>query len=212
MSTIPRNAVLTLKQLFNIPSGRAQNLWDEFFALEPDAKFEGENRSEFIHFCSLKINKGATQKPVLTPGWKPLSTDVIGIPKSISAEYIKPFGAFWYGREVQSSNFESIWVHFCKQCWSIDARNPKANGATRIIGEWQPSQEMINKILAAGVSQNHFDMQLMSFRIFHRDSGTFSKNWVRLLIEWLLKSFEGPCTRDLETLLAKAGDMAVKET
>jgi hypothetical protein len=209
VATIPRNAALTLKQVFNIPGPRAQALWDDFFVMEPDAPFNEENKKDFLNYCSLVINKGANTKPVLTPGWRPVTVEVTGIPAEISAEYLKPFGKFWYGREVQTSNFESIWVQFCFQCWSIDARNDKATGATRIIGDWRPSQDTVDAVLAAGVSLSDFEMQLGSFRVYHRDAGTFSKTWDQMLIESFRNFAKGPWTQAIEKLVADACNTAV---
>jgi len=138
-------------------------------------------------YLKTPTNKNTTS--LMTTNWRPAKEvfEVVkfgGISKQFVESILPEFRLYWTEKKILKDNWNKILIDHIRREWASNSQ-PNKGLPFLMHDEWQPSQEALDVLQMAEVSERKALEYLKPFILFWKDSGRAFKSWNSKFVEFV---------------------------
>lgn len=137
----------------------------------------------------LKLPSNKNSVSAMTNTWRPAKEvfEVVkfgGIPRDFVEGVLPEFRLYWSEKKILKDNWNKILIDHIRREWATNSLPNK--GMPYLIDEaWKPSQEALDVLAMANISEHKALEYLKPFIMFWKDSGRAFKSWNSKFVEFV---------------------------
>ena len=138
-------------------------------------------------YLKTPVNKNTTSP--MTTKWRPAKEvfEVVkfgGISKEFVESILPEFRLYWAEKKILKDNWNKILIDHIRREWAANSL-PNKGLPFLMHDEWQPSQEALDVLQMADISERKALEYLKPFILFWKDSGRAFKSWNSKFVEFV---------------------------
>ncbi len=147
----------------------------------------------------------ATGAAPISAHWQPDQETLIGlsqlnIPEHFAREQVPEFVRYWRENGEVQRSWGSKFIQYVKRQWTFHStRLARANRASLLPENWQPSQELQAQIASEGIPATFAAKVLNKFKLYHQRSGITHLNWDMPFFSWAKEEWQKQDTPFIES-------------